>query len=111
MGIQNMPTTKRRLANVKQTAELYPAFSEDSIRAMIFNSHRTGIGSCISRIGRKIVIDLDGFEAWVDSRTVTKKSTQDNKTDTRPPQRKVPKYESYDDYYDGPLVGTDLFDF
>ena len=56
----------RRLASVNQTAEQYPAFTTSSLRYWIFNSKTNGFDQCIFRVGRKILIDLDLFEAWID---------------------------------------------
>ncbi len=56
----------KRLMTVKQTAEIYPAFGVPSLRWLIFNRAENGFDICIRRMGRKILIDLDQFEAWVD---------------------------------------------
>jgi len=58
-------TTVKRLATVKQTASLYPAFTQSSIRWLIFNENSNGFCQVIRRIGRKVLIDLDSFENWV----------------------------------------------
>lgn len=58
----------KRLATVKRTAELYSkALTEPAIRWLIFNEKKNGFSSCIRRIGRKILIDLDSFENWIDT--------------------------------------------
>lgn len=62
-----MLTTQKRLSTVKQTAELYPAFSLSSLRWLIFNKQANGFSMCVRKIGRKVLIDLDQFEAWVDA--------------------------------------------
>lgn len=62
-----MTITSKRLTTVKQTAELYPAFSVPSLRWLIFNEKNNGFSACLRRLGRKILIDLDQFEAWVDA--------------------------------------------
>jgi hypothetical protein len=60
----------KRLATVKKTAELYPnAITEPAIRWLIFNEKSNGFSTCIRRLGRKILIDLDSFEHWIDSQT------------------------------------------
>ena len=51
---------------VKQTAEKYPAFSENSLRWIIFNSKINGATAFIRKVGRKILIDADGFVSWID---------------------------------------------
>jgi len=58
----------KRLATVKRTAEIYSnAITESAIRWLIFNEKNNGFSACIRRLGRKILIDLDAFEHWVDS--------------------------------------------
>jgi len=57
----------KRLVPVKKIPELYPgAFSEAAIRWLIFNEKQNGISKCLRRLGRKLLIDLDEFEAWID---------------------------------------------
>lgn len=57
----------KRLSTVKRIPELYPgAFTESSIRWLIFNEKQNGFSRCIRRLGKKVLIDLDSFEAWID---------------------------------------------
>ena len=56
----------KRLAPPKQIPVIYPtAFTESSIRWLIFNEKTNGFSCCVKRIGRKVLIDLDQFEAWI----------------------------------------------
>lgn len=43
-------------------------FSESQIRWWIFNAKNNGLAATqtIKRIGRRIYIDADGFDAWID---------------------------------------------
>lgn len=72
---------RRRMATVAQTAAAYPVFSQAALRDLIFkaadrfNSKGDRIpgnglaeAGAIIRIGRNVLIDLDAFEAWIDSR-------------------------------------------
>lgn len=72
---------RRRVATVAQVASLYPVFSQAALRDLIFkagdrfNSRGDRIAGnglaeagAIIRIGRKVLFDLDAFEAWLDSR-------------------------------------------
>lgn len=72
---------RKRIATVAQTAAAYPAFSQSSLRDLIFkaedrfNSRGERIpgnglaeAGAILRIGRRVLFDLDAFEAWLDSR-------------------------------------------
>lgn len=73
---------KRRVATIEQAAAAYPAFSQLALRDLIFKAadrfnargdliHGNGLAEAgaIIRIGRKVLIDLDKFEAWLDSKS------------------------------------------
>lgn len=62
-----MNNNKRRFFTVRQAAESYPAFTESSLRWLIFNQKNNGFSKCLIRIGRKILIDLDALEHWIDN--------------------------------------------
>lgn len=67
MDYTNQTKPQARLASVKNTAEIYKdAFTVAGLRWLIFNSSRTGFDQCLKRVGRKILIDLDAFEKWID---------------------------------------------
>ena len=57
----------KRYAAVKQIPNLYPAFTIGGIRYLIFNKEEKGFANCVKKIGKKIVIDLDNFEKWIES--------------------------------------------
>lgn len=59
------PIKVKRLATVKQAAALYPAFSEASLRWLIFNEKTNNFSRVIRRIGRKVLLDLDAFEKYI----------------------------------------------
>lgn len=72
---------RRRVATVAQMAALYPVFSQLALRDLIFkaadrfNSRGDRIrgnglaeAGAIIRIGRKVLFDVDAFEAWLDTR-------------------------------------------
>jgi hypothetical protein len=64
MQINTVPF--KRFSCVKEIAKAYSdAFSESSIRWLIFNEKTNGFSCCVKRIGRKVLIDLDQFEAWI----------------------------------------------
>ena len=63
-----MSNEAKRLATAKKIPEIYPGiFTESSIRWLIFNEKTNGFKHCVRRIGRKVLIDLDAFEDWIDS--------------------------------------------
>lgn len=72
---------RRRVATVAQAADAYPAFSQAALRDLIFKSEDrfnskgdrikgNGLAEAgaIIRIGRKVLLDLDAFDAWLGSR-------------------------------------------
>lgn len=67
-----MTHTNRRLTTVKNLPTAYPDanFTSSSIRWLIYNAKENGFSSCIVRVGRKVLIDLDDFEAWLDEQAV-----------------------------------------
>jgi hypothetical protein len=50
---------------VKQLPLHYPAFTENSIRWLIFHEKTNGFFRCVRRIGRKVLIYANEFEAWI----------------------------------------------
>lgn len=46
----------------------YP-FTEPSLRWLVFNASRNGLAAfgAITRVGRRVYINLDGFDRWLDS--------------------------------------------
>lgn len=54
---------------VAQLAQRYPAFSEGSIRWMIFNANTNGFHKVIRRIGRKVVLNLTNFKKFLEENT------------------------------------------
>ena len=59
----------KRIAPPKNVPEHYPAgaFTESSIRYMIFTAESTGFDSCLIRLGKKVLIDLDQMDSWLES--------------------------------------------
>lgn len=56
-----------QLATVRQLAGLYPAFSEASIRWLIFKAKENGLDPALVHIGRRVLIDVPRFGEWVNS--------------------------------------------
>lgn len=55
------------LLTVKQMAAKHPAFSEASLRYYIFNEKMNNLSSAIRRVGRKVLINEDGFFQWIEA--------------------------------------------
>ena len=68
-----MTQKEKRIATIKQIPKIYPGiFTESSIRWLVFNEKTNGFYKCVRRIGRRVLIDLDQFEQWIDSQTEKK---------------------------------------
>lgn len=52
---------------IKQASDKYPAFSQASLRWIIFNSKLNGATAFIRKIGRKVLIEESGFLSWINS--------------------------------------------
>lgn len=57
--------TVKRVATIKQAADLYPAFSESSLRWLVSHEKENNFSEVIRRVGRRILLDLDDFENWI----------------------------------------------
>ena len=64
MGV-NVATQFEKLRTVSQLADLNPAFTEPSLRWLIFNARSNGLDQAITRIGRRVYVDLDKFDRWI----------------------------------------------
>jgi len=65
MTTSALPQGKRYLT-VSQTAQQYPAFTESALRWLRFGGYSNGFDSCVIKLGRKVLIDADLFEKWLD---------------------------------------------
>ena len=60
----------RNLKTVAQLAESSPAFTEASLRWMIFESETNGLNRALVKRGRRILIDVPEFELWLEGQRV-----------------------------------------
>lgn len=62
---------KRNLKSVAAVAQAGP-LNENQLRWLIFNAQSNGLNDhgVIVRIGRRVFIDLDAFDRWIDSQQV-----------------------------------------
>ena len=63
----NVPLQQPQILTVKQFSQKFPAFTEASLRYLIFHSNSNGLHCCLRRIGRKILIIEAEFFNWLDS--------------------------------------------
>lgn len=66
--MQDFQNNGRSLLTVRQFAEKHPAFSEGSLRFIIFHARRNGFSQCIRRIGRKVLLNEAAVFRWIDAR-------------------------------------------
>lgn len=60
-----LPSGKRFLT-IRQTAQAYPAMTESALRWLRFNGGTNGFNRCVLAVGRKLLIDADAFERWLE---------------------------------------------
>ena len=58
------------LVTVKQLSEASPAFTEASLRWMIFNAETNGLNRALVKRGRRILFDVPEFERWLEEQRV-----------------------------------------
>ena len=51
---------------VKQMSMRHPAFSESSLRWLIFNESSNGLHPAIKRVGRKVLVNELKFLRWIE---------------------------------------------
>jgi len=54
------------LKSVKQIAEMNDAFTEGSLRWLIFNSESNGLERVLVRLGTRVYFDLAALEDWLE---------------------------------------------
>lgn len=59
---------------IRQFAESYPAFTQGSLRDLVFYADYNGLNQfdVIRRVGAKILINVDNFFRWVDTNPSSK---------------------------------------
>ena len=63
-----MPTTNDaglRLGTVDTVAAEHPGYTVTAVRTLIARAQDNGLAPHIYRIGRRVMIDLNGFQEWV----------------------------------------------
>jgi len=56
------------LRTVRQLASMNPAFSESSLRWLIFRAAQNGLDSVLFKVGSRVLIDVPGFERWLEEK-------------------------------------------
>ena len=60
----------QKLMSVREVAAASPVFSEASLRWLIFNRDKNGFDEVVVKVGSRVLIDTDRFNAWLDSNRV-----------------------------------------
>ena len=58
----------QNLRTVRQIAASSPAFSEPSLRWLIFHAAENDFEKVLVRVGRRVLVDLDRFDEWLEER-------------------------------------------
>jgi hypothetical protein len=61
--VTQLRTVRQMAAELKRTTG---GFTEASLRWLIFNGQRNGFDRALVRVGRKVFIDRQAFNAWLD---------------------------------------------
>jgi hypothetical protein len=57
-----------RLGSVHDLVADHPALTESAVRALIYRAKTNGLDKHLYHLGRRVFIDLRGFEKWVRDR-------------------------------------------
>ena len=57
----------KRYLTIRQAAQTYPALSEGALRWLRFNGDVNGFNRCVLAVGRKLLIDAEAFERWLET--------------------------------------------
>jgi hypothetical protein len=58
---------QKRYLTIRQTAQAYPALTESALRWLRFNGDTNGFNTCVLAVGRKLLIDADALESWIEA--------------------------------------------
>jgi len=64
------------LKTVRQLAEANPAFTEASLRWLIYRAEENGLDEVIVRVGRRVLFDMDKLEDWLENRRQARLTSQ-----------------------------------
>jgi len=58
---------KRKLATVKELLDANPYMTNGWLRQQWFHRETNGLDACVLQMGRKLLIDVDEFEQWMEN--------------------------------------------
>ena len=59
----------KKYATIKEMPSYYPFLTIPGLRHMI-NENRNGIKECVVKMGKRILIDLEKSQIWIDKQTL-----------------------------------------
>ncbi len=67
-GGQGQATALSRptLLTVNQFCQQHPAFTQGGLRWLLFHRQQNGLEQAVIQVGRRILINVDGFFRWLD---------------------------------------------
>ena len=63
-----MSDPKNKLYTIAQLCARHPWLKEKAMRWLLYNADENGIGRCVIRVGRRVLIDENSFEDWLEER-------------------------------------------
>ena len=67
-GSQSRSVRAENLLTIRQVAERCPALSESALRWLVFNSKQSGFDEVLIYVGRRIFVDFDRLNDWLEKR-------------------------------------------
>jgi len=71
------------LRTVKQLASMNTAFSEASLRWLLFNAEKNGLNRALVKLGSRVLIDVPIFERWLEAQRVAQIDPVEDRGDDR----------------------------
>lgn len=75
------------LRTVAQLASELPAFDEAALRRLIFHAQENGFEPAIVRVGRRVLIDVNAFNEWLEGQRMRPTSSPLGASRRRPNRR------------------------
>ena len=65
MEMDTITQLRPTLLTVKQFSQQHPAFTEGSMRWLLFHRQQNGLQQAVMKVGRRVLIDVDAFFGWL----------------------------------------------
>ena len=64
------------LLTVKQFCQEHPAFTQGGMRWLLFHRQQNGLERAVVKVGRRVLIDVEEFFAWINEQNPTRNPRQ-----------------------------------